>query len=384
LPKNPLRMFERVAFILSTWLCACAPAAGLTTTTPAEETLGSLCSAAVAAPATDAALRDMLSDSPLPWGAPIRSVALEVPSNLPEELVREVLRSKAGSPLSEHTVEGDVRRLHALSIFEDVAVHARLGLEGLTLVYRLTPRPQIERGFVTGDAGPVLAARYRPRAGELFDAQELTTRRGLILAELRADGYRRARVEHRTLTTSGGGVNVCLKVSRGPRFSITEIAFDGMRAVSRNELLSSMDTRDGLVNTVGRPVLPELFEIDRIRMVSIFYDRGFVTAEIGPPTIEENDDTGEVRIEFTVREGAAFDLGTLQVTGDLIAPRQVYVDLLGLAPGDRFNRRRFVEGIEKIRELHTSMGRPAPDVVPTSELNHTSKTIDISVVVGGS
>lgn len=377
-------MASRVAGLWVSVLCCACAASSPTPAAPSQDARELTCGDTTLAQAPDTApfTRDG-AEGPLPWGAPIRKLVVDAPRDVPAELVGEVIRSEEGGPLREETVRDDVRRLHALSIFENVEVHADLEPEGLTVRYRLTPRPRIEHGFVAGDLTPARLARHRPRAGELFDGGELAARRTLLTGELRAEGYRHAEVEHRVRRGDGGAVSVCLKVRRGPKFSIAEIRFDGARSVSRRELLASMDTREGRVNAVGRPLHLELFEIDRLRMLGLLYDRGFVNAEIDEPTIDEDPSSGEVRVAFTIREGDAFDVGDLRVTGRLVAPPRVYADLVGLTKGDRFSRQRILDGIEKIRELHTSMGQPAPEVVPESDLKPTSKTIDIVLRIGG-
>jgi len=378
------RMVLRVVvFALSCSVCACAASSGPSRGVPAADARALACDSPSNSPLPPPTIAESDAVGPLLWGAPIRKLILDAPPEIPSELIREVLLSREGGPLEQKTVQGDVRRLHALSVFQDIDVGATLELDGLTLTYRLVPHPRIARGFVAGDAESALLARHRPRAGEIYDPRELATRRTLLSAELQADGYRRAEVQHRVHTSTDGRVTVCLKVDRGRRFAISKIAFDGIRSVTRQELLALMDTREDHVNTVGRPVYPKLFDLDRLRMLALLYDRGFVTAEIDEPTIEQDDRTGEVRVAFSVREGDLFEVGELHFTGGLIAPAEVYAELVGLAPGDRFSRKRVLDGIEKIRALHTSMGRPSPDVRPETALHASSKTIDLEIRVGG-
>jgi outer membrane protein insertion porin family len=161
--------------------------------------------------------------------AMVRGVGVVTPTGIPESLVREAIGEMVGRPRSRRAVRESLERLWSLGLFADVQVEEVEALDGVSLRYRLTPRPLVHRIAWRGDAGLDLAQLAGAAAlaiGEEASPERLARVRSDILALYRREGFLGASVD---VGTAGDDVarEVTVDLAAGTPARYAEVCLEG-------------------------------------------------------------------------------------------------------------------------------------------------------------
>jgi outer membrane protein insertion porin family len=300
------------------------------------------------------------------WGTQLTGVDV-LGGRLPPDVVSRAVLLHAGSTLEAEAVRADVGRLLDL----EAVANVRVELQNTRLRYRIEERPAIRSVVVAGD-------RPRPghwlplASGELYDPARVGRMQRDLEADLVAQGHLYAKVEARSRKASDG-VDVCVVVRRGARWSIDDVRFEGNRAVLEPELLSLLDTRNGRVNVRGKPFRAELLDADLPKILALYYDRGYVEAEIEAPRVTRLPRTKSLVVRIPIAEGSQHRVGEIRFSN---VPRDAisrYRNALGVSSGEVFSSSRVSEGLSRLRETTQA------DFELTSEMHRETRRIDLEL-----
>lgn len=275
------------------------------------------------------------------WGTRLSAVTVER-RRFPAAVVGRAVHLGVGSTLEPEAVRADVARLLAL----EAVANVRVELDGTRLLYVVEERPKIHSVVVTG-------ARTEPGhwlplvAGELYDPARVRRMQLDLEADLAARGHLDAKVVTRQ-RAARDGVDVCVIVTTGPRWLVEEVRTEGNRALGTRELLGLVDTRDGRVNTRGKPYRKELLEPGLWTIRAHYYDRGFVEVEVGDPRVTRDEKTHRIQVRIPITEGAQHRVGEIRFPNVPPHLRAKYARALGVESGDVFSRSRIAEGLTKL------------------------------------
>lgn len=369
------------------WLAACAgPAASLPPPSPPPRSPAStpITEQAVCAAAAPRAVR-VTAGRELPELGGDEIAAIRVRASEPHaERARSLISSRVGTRIDPSVVRADIEKLWALRLFEDIAVEASVGDDGLVLTYLLEARPPTGKLFfrgVTSLPAHTLDDVVQLRPGEPFDPRELAWTQLMLAEAYQAAGYRFVKIEPHQLRDEQ--VHVCLEVDEGPRVTIATWSFEGARQLSESELRQAMDTRDATVNVKGGVFRPEVWEVDALRILALYYDRGYVEAQIGEPQLVHSDDRSRLDVTIPVAEGRAYRVGSVSFSGAALAAGKDYASVLTLRSGETFSRSKAMEDLARIRAFHEAVSgfTPQLDVTPITQLHPDRGVVDIDYQV---
>jgi outer membrane protein insertion porin family len=300
------------------------------------------------------------------WGTKLTHVVIER-GRLPRDVVGRAILLRAGSTLEAEAVKGDVARLLGL----EAVANVRVELEGTRLRYLIEERPAIRSVIVTGR--PLRAGHWLPLVtGELYDPARVRRMQVDLEADLVAQGHLDAKVEIRSRKRDDG-VDVCVLVRRGKNWSIDDVRTDGNRAVSERELLALLDTHQGRVNTRGKPFHGSLLDADLPRLLSLYYDRGFIEADVGEPQVTREPKTARIRVRIPITEGARHRIGAIRFVNVPASATERHARTLGVASGEVFSRSRVAEGLERLRST------TGTDFDLTTEVHSETLRVDLQL-----
>lgn len=360
----------------------------VTATRPAPQWLGVLFLAGLAckpaAPLTPPSTHDQPSARPpTPTHADLRGpvVSIDLTGTPRVGDARAALGTTVGVAYEPAKIAADVRALWRLRGIADVQVDARPEAGGVALRYRIRELPRIRK--VEIENGPALyLTTWRIQAAEIQDAPQEPAKIRRLAEDLQADlvshAFLDATVDWRIVDADDGRVDVKITVTEGPKVTVSALKFTGNRTLTSAELESIFHTR-GLA--VGQPFTPVARDVALFAVVDRYLDHGHIHAAFGANSEIRSPDGKTIAATYELREGDAYRVGKLTVRGTLVAPVREYEKLLGVRPGQPFNRSRLAQGIEKIRTLHSSRGAPA-NVNPLTTVDDKAKKVDLALEIG--
>jgi outer membrane protein insertion porin family len=353
---------------------ACGLALALAAACSAAPALAQPLAPAAPAPQPDALTRaappSSDSDAVIPYqDRPIREIRLEGIAASEQQMVRNQIRSRAGSPLSADSVRDDVHRLNRLGRFKRILAKAQAYDDGsIALIFEFVPTPIITDVAVSGNrqiSDQDIAAVVSLLKDTPVDEFQLGNAKARILKLYRDKGYFTADVviDQKELEQTG---TVLFKITEGERLRVTDIRFDGAASFSKKEIMSVVKSRIAGILESG-PVDPEVLDQDVAAIIAFYKDRGYLDVQADHQLVFAPN-SREAIIKFIIREGAVYTLRSIQIEsgtpgakpGETLPLRVFTVEqiagLLTIKSGDAYSADKLRNAMSELENAFTSQG----------------------------
>jgi outer membrane protein insertion porin family len=318
-----------------------------------------------------------------PEGERVVGVKVRGARSVPAGLVLSAMKTRAGAIFDGAVADADLLRVEALSAFSDV----RLGWErsgpGVQLTVDVDERPFIGAVYLApGVRSPEPGLWVSPLAGDLYDPAVVDRALGALTRSWLGRGYLDARAEARALRVDADRVDLCLELDPGPSWVVDRLDPVGMTHVSAEALRGCIDTQDGTFNVAGKPYRADLLRRDLPAMSALLWDRGLLSAKVGPARVTRIRERSALRVEIPVHEGKVYRIGRISFRGRLAGPEQGYLALLP-APGEEFSRARWLEAMEALARHHRALTRQDLEMQVESQLHEGRGIVDFELRLRG-
>lgn len=302
-----------------------------------------------------------------------------------EQAIRVQLRARPGAMFDEAMVDEDVRALWRTGFFDRVEADWSVENGQHVLTYRVRERPFIKEVAIEGQkkiSKEDIDAALKIRPNTILDVNKI--QRGIeeVKKLYAKKGYLDARVDYKTEPLPDNQVRLRFIVDEGKVVRIADIRFEGARAFSKRQLLKNMQTQEKwlLSFLTGAGNLDsEVLKTDLERLTAFYYDHGYIDVKIDEPKIERRDDGLHVTIR--IDEGQPYNVGRVDIAGDLLPDMAPARQQLKLKPGDRFRTSRLREDISMLTDFYGDAGYAFVNVSPDTDVDPSVRTVDVTYKV---
>ncbi|GBD26326.1 Outer membrane protein assembly factor BamA [bacterium HR30] len=302
-----------------------------------------------------------------------------------EQAIRVQLRARPRATFDEAMVDEDVRALWRTGFFDRVEADWSVENGQHVLTYRVRERPFIKEVAIEGQkkiSKEDIDAALKIRPNTILDVNKI--QRGIeeVKKLYAKKGYLDARVDYKTEPLPDNQVRLRFIVDEGKVVRIADIRFEGARAFSKRQLLKNMQTQEKwlLSFLTGAGNLDsEVLKTDLERLTAFYYDHGYIDVKIDEPKIERRDDGLHVTIR--IDEGQPYNVGRVDIAGDLLPDMAPARQQLKLKPGDRFRTSRLREDISMLTDFYGDAGYAFVNVSPDTDVDPSARTVDVTYKV---
>ncbi len=303
-----------------------------------------------------------------------------------KEAVLGVVRTKAGAPLDPETVSEDIRRIWSLRTFDDVVVEAVPGEQGaLVVTFRVREKKSIREVRYEG-ADEVseedLKEVVNIQEFALLDVSEVQ-RNAVKIRDLYTEkGFFLAEVTQEVVPFDKHQVDVVFHIQEQAKVEVRRIAFIGNKAFEDSELKEAIDTKEGgffSFMTGEGSFKKEVFERDVLMLNGHYYDRGYVNVKVGQPRTALSHDRTGLYVTIEIDEGEAFDLGDIEIKGDLLGPKEEIEALLTIEPGQVFNRSKLFQDLSVVGDFYKDKGYAYANVTPLTRTDEGERVVHVTI-----
>jgi outer membrane protein insertion porin family len=299
------------------------------------------------------------------------------------EAIRQQLRSKAGSPLSEENISADIKTIYKMGLFEDVSAKVTTEAEGKVLTFTV-----VEAGLISEIR---LIGNKKLDRDDILGAMSVKTRQSLNHEKIKEDiqkvkdlyyakGYYNVEISERIEKDGEKDYVLILDIQENKRVYIRSITFEGNEAFTAKELLKQMSTKKRTI--LGFFTDDGILQSNQLRqdvqkISSFYFNNGFINSQIGEPVIT-HDEKG-IDIKITIQEGKRFNVGKVEISGDEIGKsRESLFALLKTKEGQNYNREAVMKDMEAITVAANDEGYAHADVTPKVVTHDAEQLVDIN------
>ena len=313
----------------------------------------------------------------------VSKVEIEGTSRIDKEAVKAQLSAVSGA-IRAQAISEDIQSLYNSGFFDQVSV-AAIPVEGgkVLLRYTLVEKPVARKIFIKGNddiSEKDLAEVLRIEGKRFVDKNKLIAIMKRAKSFYQGHGFYDATLDYSTVPVGENAVDITFSIEEGKRYRVREIVLRGVSELDQDDIRSSIQTKrykwwnSWLLGT-GR-VNKEMMDADKQIIKQYLLDHGRLEGVVGEASVEKRGDG--LYVTYDIAEGAEYKIGAISASGDLVnnSERETLSDLK-IEVGEIFNASMIREEIFAITDRFGDEGFAFANVVPNTELNRTSGTVDI-------
>jgi outer membrane protein insertion porin family len=285
----------------------------------------------------------------------ISDIRVEGLQRITEGTVFNYLPIEIGDVLTPGMSKIAIRELYRTGFFEDIS----LARESDILVISVSERPSIARIVLTGNKAikseDLLGALadIGLAEGEIFNRVELDRMQQELVKQYYSQGKYAVQVDTSVLNLERNRVRVSIIIDEGDNAKIKHINIVG------NTLFTDEELREEFESDIPSKYIfwskddqysREKLSGDLEKLRSYYQDRGYVDFNVESTQVSISPDKSSIYITANVREGELFNIGDIEITGDLVIDESSLRRLIYTNTGRYFRARSWKQASNPLRQ----------------------------------
>jgi outer membrane protein insertion porin family len=299
------------------------------------------------------------------------------------DAIRVHISSQAGQPLNSATVDSDIKSIYRMGFFTRVNAYVKQQPSGAVLTFVVTEEPlvsEIRFGGMTkiSPSDEQVVNAMALHSGSLLDRVRVNTTARNIADIYQAKGYLDARVTSRTVPGASNTVILVFDVNEGPQVEISSVRFVGNRHFSSRLLQAALQTRPHSIMSwlTGSGILDQKkLQDDVDHLTAYYYSAGYLNAHVGYPALARHGNS--LTVTFDISEGPRYQVGTVNLTGDLRVPKTELQPLLTLKVGQPFSSTTMQHDVLTLSDFYSNRGYAYVNVDPRTAVNPSAHQVEV-------
>lgn len=141
------------------------------------------------------------------------------------------------------------------------------------------------------------------------------------------------------------GMKITFAVSEGDQFTIASVDLSGNKVFPESELRKLMTTAPKTI--FNRSILRK----DVVALTDMYSEKGYAVASVYPDVVPD-DTTKEVKVTFKISEGDIYNIGRIEISGNVKTIDKVIRREMRLDEGDKYNSALLKRSYERLTNLN--------------------------------
>src|SRR5437762_5578191 len=281
------------------------------------------------------------------------------------DAIRTSLPLKVGDTFDKEKIKSALLAIWRMGYFNDVRLDvsaAKPPLTGYILTVLVSEKPAIREVKLEGNeelSKDDFKDTIEVKPFQILDQEAVRKSAKKMQEKYVEKGFFLAEVTPKTVPLPNNEVNVIFQINEHAKITVKEIRFVGNRALSDSELKDAMLTQEGgpfSFLTGAGTYREDAFQRDEIVLQGLYFDMGYIYVKFGKPAIELSPDKRYIFITMSIDEGEPFDVGKIDVSGDLLLSKQELLGLVVTRPGQRFSKTRLQNDMTRLLDVYKDRG----------------------------
>lgn len=293
---------------------------------------------------------------------------------------------KVGDTLNEERARQALAALFATGFFRDV----RLESEGQVLVVHVQERPAIAQVDFAGikefepDALRKALRDLGIAEGRIFDRSLLDVAEQEIKRQYLSRSLYAAQVQVTVTPLERNRVGINIAVTEGESAKIRGINIVGARDFTEAALLDELTLRTpGWLTwyTKHDRYSREKLAADLETLRAFYQDRGYLDFVIESTQVSITPDREDIYLTLNITEGEKYTVSRVDLSGQMLVPREELEKLIQLKPGDVFSREKLVASTKAIADRLGNDGYAFANANAVPDVDREKRTVAFNVVI---
>jgi outer membrane protein insertion porin family len=303
------------------------------------------------------------------------------------DAIRAALPLRPGDTFDKRKLKDALMGVWRMGYFNDVKIDVSAVPPpgtGYQLTVLVSEKPAVREIRLEGNdelSRDDLKEAFEIKQFQILDQEAVRKTAKKIQEKYIEKGYFLAELSTRLDSLPNNEVNVVFVINEHAKVTVKEIRFVGNHAISSDELKSTMITQEGsfwsFLSSAGT-YREDAFARDEYVLQGLYYDRGYLFVKFGKAAIELSPDRRYIFITIPIDEGEPYDIGHIDVSGDLLEPKEKLMALVETRPGHRFSKTILQRDLQVLADVYKDKGYAYANVTPDTNVHAENKTVDVT------
>jgi outer membrane protein insertion porin family len=313
----------------------------------------------------------------------IRSIVIQGNERIESDAIKRAMRTKIGDPYVPAKLSEDLEIIYRMGYFDDIRIESEVDPEGgQNVIFHVKEKPTIYKIHIRGNSvfdEEKIRENIDISMGSIlnvYDVQENILR---IEAMYKEKNYHNVKVDYELKDREHNQTEITFRITENSKVYIRKITFVGNKDYTEEELEDLMSNQEkGFWSffTSSGNLDSEKLQHDVMRIQNHYHNNGYIDARIGEPQVVIK----KTQIEITIKivEGKKYQIGDIDITGDMILPKEKMMDLLKLKSKTIYKRELIREDLTFLTDLYGNAGYAFADIIPKVHKDEENPIVHIT------
>lgn len=317
----------------------------------------------------------------------VQEIIIRGNAKVESDAILALLKTKKADPLRTPDIQEDIRTLYELGYFSDVRVFKTQVAGGISVIFQVAEKPAIVAIEIKGNdelTEDNIREKLSTKLYTIVNEATITNDVRVISKQYAEKGFFLASVTYTLEKQGANEVSLTFHINEAGKIQVGSVDILG------NLFYSDLDIIAGTPGLASRPYTrssalgsSSLYQEDFVKrdleyMSYIYRDQGFAEVKVAKPFQFIDPDRQFVRLTFQVEEGLQYNVGSLEVSGDLLFDKKTLIDEMKLKPTELFRYSRFTSDIESLVDKYGDLGYAYADVNPKTTFDREKRLVHIN------
>ena len=301
------------------------------------------------------------------------------------DAIKRVIKTEPGDVYLAKSLSEDLKAVYSMGYFDNIRIEAEKSPEGKVIIFRVKEKPTIRNISFKGSivySDEELTEKIDIRSGSILNIFKVRSNIKMIEELFKEKKYHNVKVTYIISQLEHNQADLEFVIEEGEKFRIRSIMFEGNSAYDDKKLKKIMKTSvKGFFSWLTSSGDLNMADLDLdVAMITAFYhNNGYVESRVGEPKIEYQKNWIDITIK--INEGPRFKVGKVDITGDLILPREKLLKNVKISRETYFNREIVRNDLLGLTDLYSDEGYAYTDISPRIDKDLDKLIVNITYVV---
>lgn len=303
------------------------------------------------------------------------------------DAILTMLETKKGDILDESTIRDDIKTLYDLGYFSDIKIYKSTVGSGVGLIVEVVEKPSVMEIRFDGLEEVTqedISEKLNTKLYSILNEATVTSDLRIIERQYLEKGFYLAQATYTVekFGTKDHEVALVFHVDEGGKVQVGSVHILGNEYFSDAELIdkffSKPITRTSTFSTPGSVYHDDFVSRDLEVLSFLYRDQGFAEVKVAKPVKVMDTDRQFVRVTMEVEEGIQYSVGSIDITGDVLYPKEDLKKWMQLKKGDLFRYSRFRRDVEMLVDKYGDKGYAFADVNTIHRFDRENKLVHLN------
>ena len=311
----------------------------------------------------------------------IAEIRVEGNTRIEDEAILRVITSKPGDEYQPKRLSDDLKAVYNMGYFDDIRIDAADSPEGKIVTFHVVEKQTIKYIEFKGNSAiktDKLMENVDIHAGSILNIFDIKKNIQAIELQYKEKNYQSVKVTYETEDVGNNQVQLIFVIEEGNKIRIKQIVIKGNESYSDKKLKKLMKSSEkGFFSwlTSSGDYKEDMVDRDVYIIESFYKNHGYIHAKVAS-SVETRGDW--IYLTIKIEEGPRYEIGTVDIDGDLIVAKQLLMSMLRITKERYYNQDVLREDMLAITDLYADFGYANADAYPRTRTHEDEKRVDIT------